>query len=150
MCNTRFWKGEVIPHFNLLTRKKYWKFTMSDKRQNKMTQYKKRLTKSAGSKNDVGVRWHIPGWHVPSIINVWTKYDNSYTAVIVLQFQRDGSTRIKVHRSHCVCRQNMPRTDQYHIIYFFDSPKIFLLMKNPRRKLSYFSAHISWQFQCKL
>jgi len=67
----------------------------------------------------------------------------TYTAVIVLKFQRDGSTRIKVHRSHCVCRQNMPRTEEYHIIYFFDSPKIFLLMKNPRRKLSYFSAHIS-------
>jgi hypothetical protein len=32
------------------------------------------LTKSVDCENEVKVMWHMPGWHVSSMINVWTKY----------------------------------------------------------------------------
>ena len=30
--------------------------------------------KSVDHENEVKVRWQMPSWYVPSIINVWTKY----------------------------------------------------------------------------
>jgi hypothetical protein len=71
-----------------------------------------------------------------------TKYGNSHTAAIVLKFQRYGSTRIKVHGSHCVYRWCQGQTNTIYILG--DSLKIYLLIKNSRRKQSYFPANYSW------
>jgi len=43
------------------------------------------LVKSVDHINEVKVRWRMPGWHVSSIINVWTKYGE-------LRFYDNGKT----------------------------------------------------------
>ena len=33
------------------------------------------LTKSVDYENEVKVKWHMSDWYVPSMINVWSKYN---------------------------------------------------------------------------
>jgi len=41
----------------------------------KLTQsWKHKFNKSVDHGTEVKVRWHMPGWHVPSMVNMWTKY----------------------------------------------------------------------------
>ena len=39
-----------------------------------MTKTWHKFNKVSRSLNEFKVKWYMPGWHVPSMINVWTKY----------------------------------------------------------------------------